>query len=122
MIPKRIVKLVLERDGQVCQLNLSGCAYVATVADHRSNRGAGGSTVLNDPACLIAACGLCNGRKEDANRVERELLEWRGIRVQKAATNDATLLRCLATAVRYRNGDWYQLDSDGGRRYLREVK
>lgn len=121
MIAKRTVKLVLERDGGICQLNLPGCAYVATVADHRANRGMGGSKELNDPACLIAACEPCNGVKETVSGDVLDRLKSDGLRVARAATNRDTLLRCIATPVRYRHGDWYLLDSNGGRKFLREV-
>lgn len=121
MIPKRIVRIVLERDGEVCQLALPGCQYHATVADHRANRGSGGSSVLDDPVNLIAACGLCNGRKETATDSELESLRNRYVRISKAATNDDTLIRARATPVQYRDGRWYLLDSAGCRTYLREV-
>lgn len=120
-IAARTVKLVLERDGHICQIGLPGCTYTATVADHRANRGMGGSKELNDPACLIAACGLCNGAKETADGYVLENLIERGIRVRQSATNRDTLMRCLAMPVLYRHGDWYLLDSQGGRTYLREV-
>lgn len=121
MIPKRTVQLVLARDGEICQLNLPGCTYTATVADHRANRGMGGSKELNDPVCLVAACVSCNGLKETVTGDVLDVLVERGVRVRRAATNRDTLMRCLAMPVRYRHGDWYLLRSDGGRTYLREV-
>lgn len=122
MIPKRMVTIVLQRDGEVCQLALPGCQYQASVADHRANRGSGGSSVLDDPVNLIAACGLCNGRKETATGSELEMLRERYVRIEKAATNEDTLIRARATPVKYRDGRWYLLDSAGGRTYLREVQ
>lgn len=121
MIPKRIVKQVIDRDGGICQINLPGCTFEATVADHRANRGMGGSKELNDPVCLLAACVTCNGAKETVTGDVLKLLIYRGVRVRRAATNRDTLIRCDATPVLYRHGDWYLLRSDGGRTYLREV-
>lgn len=64
MIPKRIVKQVLERDGCVCMIGGPHCSGTATVADHRWNRGSGGNPRGNVPENLVAACGICNGEKE----------------------------------------------------------
>jgi len=114
-IPKLVVRVVLARDGGRCVLRLPGCLGVATVADHRANRGAGGSKVLNDPACLIAACELCNGAKEDAHGEHLARLRLFGLRVLKAATNAATVTRCRDTPVTYPDGTVWKLNSDGSR-------
>lgn len=119
MIPKRTVRLVLERDGQVCQLNLDGCTYVATVADHRANRGMGGSKLLDNPVNLIAACEKCNGAKENATGDVLDLLIRRGVRVLRAATTERTVRRAALTLVTYRDGRLYQLDGVGGREHIR---
>lgn len=115
MIPKKLVTACLERDGWTCQLALPGCLLDATVADHRANRGHGGSKVLNDLACLIAACGLCNGAKEDAHSLELIALENRGLWVRKAATNADTVKRCRETPVEGLDGELAWLTSDGRR-------
>lgn len=114
-IPKPVVRVVLARDGGRCVLRLPGCLGVATVADHRANRGAGGSKVLNDPACLVAACELCNGAKEDAHGPYLARLREYGLRVLKAATNAATVTRCRDTPVTYPDGTVWKLNSDGSR-------
>ncbi|QUY63314.1 Hypotetical protein [Gulosibacter molinativorax] len=87
----------------------------ATVADHRANRGSGGSRSLDVPHVLIAACTLCNGLKEDAVGLYRESLIDRGIRVLKAATNRETAHRCELAPVQYPDGRWWLLHPDGSR-------
>ena len=109
MIPKKLVAQVLERDGGMCVIGGPACLGEATVADHRANRGAGGSTVLNDVRCLIAACGICNGLKADASRFYRDELVRRGVIGLKAATNQETVRKCQMKAVEYPNGDVYWL-------------
>ena len=121
MIPRRMVRLVLERDGEVCQLVLPGCTYLATVADHRANRGAGGSSLLDSPVNLVAACVTCNGLKETVHGDALQRLKDRGVRVMRAATNAKTLTNALAMPVQYRDGRWYLLDAVGGRQHIREV-
>ena len=103
-IPRKLVQQVLTRDGGFCLLALPGCLGEATVADHRANRGAGGSKVLNDPRALIAACGPCNGAKEDSTGQLRLNLAERGLIVPKAATNQQTLTRCAHTPVERLDG------------------
>ena len=115
MIPKKLVTLVLERDDSWCVIAGPACLGEATVADHRANRGAGGSTVLNDPRCLIAACGLCNGWKADASRWDRDDLIDRGVIVRKAATNAETVRKCHNKAVTYPDGRVLFLTRDGRR-------
>lgn len=118
-ISPRMVELVLERDGEVCQLALNGCTYQATVADHRANRGMGGSPALNSPVNLIAACGVCNGAKEAVSGAEYDRLIAHGLRILRAATTARTLERAAATPVTYRHGDRYILRPDGGRTIVR---
>lgn len=114
-IPASMTRGVLDRDKGVCVLQLPGCLGEATVADHRANRGAGGSKVLNDPACLVAACVLCNGAKEDTYGEHLARLRLFGLRVWKAATNAATVVRCRETPVTYPDGTVWKLNSDGTR-------
>lgn len=54
---------VLERDGGICLMWGSNpyCAYSADVANHRVNRGAGGSKGLNVLVNACALCSSCNG-------------------------------------------------------------
>jgi hypothetical protein len=113
VIPRGTVVLVLARDNYRCVLALPGCLGEATVADHRANRGAGGSKVLDNPSCLIAACALCNGAKEDAHGSVLVELRVRGVRVLKAGTNHATAARCRVTPVLYPDGVMRWLIEDG---------
>lgn len=114
-ISKRLVRDVLERDEYRCVLNLEGCWIVASVADHRANRGMGGSKQLDALVNLIAACPRCNWLKEDATgELLAQLIEY-GHRVRHAATSQATLRAALLTPVRYPDGRFYWLTTDGRR-------
>jgi len=99
---------VIARDLGKCVIAGPGCMGDATLADHRANRGMGGSKVLNDMVCLIAACVICNGLKEDADGPYRARLVARGVRVEKDSTNKKTLERCQRVYVLYADG-WHQL-------------
>lgn len=121
--PKQSVKeLVYQRDGNRCVINGPRCTSVATCTDHRAGRGAGGSRELNTAACLVAACQLCNGFKEDAIGYHRQALEDRGLRVLKAATNALTAARCRETTVLYPDGVRYRLTDDGKRTPVQETR
>lgn len=122
VIPAKKVAIVLLRDGGICVLRLTGCLVEATVADHRANRGQGGAGIrLDGFSNLIAACVLCNGRKEDADKELRETLIARGVRVESHSTHAKTALRALEKPVYYPDGKVYTLDDFGGRTELREV-
>lgn len=110
-------KAVLERDGGFCLMALPGCLGEAQTTHHRANRGSGGSPVLDHPANLVAVCTLCNGRAEDAHAIVRMDLIERGLRVEKAATNAATLERAKRTPVEYLTGQRWFLISDTERRH-----
>jgi len=114
-IPRKLVDKVLGRDHHECVIAGPNCTRTATVADHRANRGVGGSTVLDCPENLVAACGICNGAKEDADADTRRDLIARGVRVVKAATNAATRRRCLVTHVTYPDGRVFFLLPNGDR-------
>lgn len=114
-VSRRITKAVLERDDHQCVIGGPGCLGAATEPDHRANRGAGGSTVLDDPCALIAACGVCNGWKTTVHGADRRRLIDRGVIVEKAATNASTLTRCTLTPVIYPDGTTYWLTRDGRR-------
>lgn len=116
-VPTSTRDLVWKRDWYQCVLAIPGvCTGTAETVDHIANRGQGGSTVLNDPVCLVSACSLCNSVKEDASGELREQLLRRGLRVEKAATNEATLERCRNNIVTYPSGDRFLLTSDGRRK------
>lgn len=114
-VPRRIAAAVLDRDGHQCVIAGPGCLGRATEPDHRANRGSGGSTVLNDVTALIAACGICNGWKTTVHGAARQRLIDRGVIVEKAATNAATLTRCTLTPVVYPDGSEFWLTRDGRR-------
>jgi 5-methylcytosine-specific restriction endonuclease McrA len=102
-------KAVIERDNSLCVLNLENCQGTAVITDHRANRQAGGSRLLNDPCVLVGACVRCNGRKEDSTGQEREELIRRGLIVLPASTHEKTLARCKVTPVEYPDGEKYIL-------------
>ena len=97
--PVTVKRAVIARDGGFCLLALHNCHGEATTAHHRANRGSGGSRVLNHPGNLVATCHQCNSDAEDAGAITRMDLIDRGLRVEKAATNAATLTRALNTPV-----------------------
>lgn len=115
MMPRRTIQIILARD-PVCVIAGPNCTVEATVADHRANRGSGGSSVLDAFWCLIGACRLCNGWKEDCTGADRTELERRGVRVLKASTNALTAVRARATPIEYPDGSWWVLLDDGTRR------
>ena len=124
-LPRKLVEQIIDRDGGYCLLALPGCLGEANLAHHRANRGMGGSPILDHPANLAAACGPCNGAAEDAPAMVRFDLIERGLRVEKAATNDATLRRAIQTPVESLDGErWYLISATERRRvdeFMREV-
>ena len=108
-IPRKVVAAVLARDNHRCVIAGPLCTGAGTIADHRANRGSGGSKALDIPENLISACPVCNGMKEDANGPYRAELLARGIRVQKRATNAQTAGRCASVPVLYSDG-WHYLE------------
>lgn len=110
-LPRKLVEQIIERDGGWCLLALPGCLGEALIADHRANRGMGGSVSLDHPANLIAACALCNGAKADAHALVLLELEERGLWVRPAATHADTLRRAIETPVEYLDGTRFYLIS-----------
>ena len=106
---------VLKRDGGLCVLQLDGCMGDATVADHRVNRGHGGARSLDGFSNLVAACGLCNGRKEAVSGDERADLVVRGLRVEPGRTHAHSAERAREIPVMYADGLLYRLTDDGRR-------
>lgn len=104
-------KAIIARDGFFCLIAFPGCLGEAQTTHHRANRGMGGSTTLDHPANLVAVCTLCNGAAENASALVRFDLIERGLRVEKAATNDATLRRAIETPVEYLDGERFYLIS-----------
>src|SRR5262245_33077310 len=58
---RKVRRVVLERDGYLCQIRLPGCTRVATVVDHIRPWQETGPTF--DPRLLQASCAPCNRRK-----------------------------------------------------------
>lgn len=114
-MPRKLVQLVIDRDGGRCVHAGPSCTGAATVADHRVNRAMGGAAVLNCPSNLVASCVLCNNGKEDAHGEHRQELVRRGIRVIPDSTHTKSLARARSTPVCYPDGRWFYLRADGGR-------
>ena len=96
---------------------LANCLGEAQTTHHRANRGSGGSPVLDHPANLVAVCSICNSDAEDAGALLRFDLIERGLRVEKAATNAATLERAKRTPVEYLTGQlWFLISATERRR------
>lgn len=108
-VPVSLKKAVIDRDGGFCLLALDGCTGEAQTTDHRANRGMGGSTILDDPCNLIAACTLCNGAKADGYGALLLDLESRGLYVRPGATHAKTLERARMTPVTYLDGERFYL-------------
>lgn len=109
MTGTKTINDVIRRDGSMCVIRGPFCTVHATVADHRANRGQGGSLLLDDPANLVGACVLCNGWKEDATGEDRARLVLRGLRLPKRATNAQTLVLARAVPVMWPDGTWWVL-------------
>lgn len=120
-IPRRMVQQVLVRDKGFCLLTGPFCLGEATVADHRVNRGMGGSKALDTFENLIAACHICNGWKETAYAMELNGLIASGLRLHRAATVQATLQRCRETPVQALDGEWWFLLPDGTRKEAESI-
>lgn len=114
-IPKSVRDLVLERDDWACVLGLPGCQRRAQYCDHRANRGMGGSKALDVPSNLVATCGPCNGKKEDAHGGLRVELLHRGIRIRNGTWPQDTIELAERTPVGYPDGSFWLLDRAGGR-------
>lgn len=111
-LPRRLFEQIRERDGYFCLMALHNCQGEGNVLHHRANRGHGGSKVLDDPANLVLVCHRCNGDAEDAHAIVRADLIHRGLRVEKAATNERTLARARETPVEALDGDrWYLISA-----------
>lgn len=109
--PVTVKRQVIERDGGFCMLALHRCTGEAQTTDHRANRGAGGSRLLNDPSNLIAACSQCNGDKADGTAMVLMELEHRGLYIRPDSTHEKTLARARRTPVESMDGRWWMLVS-----------
>lgn len=93
---KTQVSAVLKRDGGVCLMWGSNpfCGYRADTANHRINRGAGGSKGLNALVNACAICSECNGLIEHDPRLA-QVARDRGVKV-RSSHNLERDLRVLA--------------------------
>lgn len=108
MLKLKTVERIWDRDGGFCLMALPYCNGEAQVADHRANRGMGGSKVLDNLANLVSCCSSCNTRKADAYGIVLLDLEDRGLYVRPGATHLATLRRVRDTSVEFLDGSrWY---------------
>lgn len=114
--PVSVKRSVIARDGGFCLLALHRCQGEASTTDHRANRGAGGSRVLNDPVNLVAACGVCNNDKADAYGLTKLDLMERGLLILPAASHEQTLERARQAPVQDLSGEWWMLLSASERR------
>lgn len=120
-VTAELKRQVIARDGYFCLMALPCCAGEAQTTHHRANRGSGGSTVLDHPGNLVAVCLRCNSAAEDAHALTRMDLIERGLRVEKAATNQQTLARSLQTPVTYLDGERYFLLTAKERVHVTEI-
>jgi 5-methylcytosine-specific restriction endonuclease McrA len=120
--PVSMKAAVITRDGGLCVIALPGCRGEAQTTDHRANRQAGGSRILNDPVNLIGACVYCNDAKARAHGAVREELERRGINVLPSSTHAKTLERARETLVEYPDGLTYRLVDERTRELVTDQK
>ena len=71
---RKVRKLILERDGFVCQLRGPGCTIKATDVDHVVACRDGGAWY--DPSNLRAACRQCNSRRARREVKRNPSREW----------------------------------------------
>lgn len=114
-VGKKVTDAVILRDGGECVIRLNGCLVIADVADHRRNRGQGGARSLDGMSNLIAACGLCNGAKEDSHGETRDFLIARGVIIESGRTHAHEAQKARETPVWYPNGERWYLHDDGSR-------
>lgn len=114
MIAKKLVALVLARDG-LCVIASAHCTGEPTVADHRVGRGMGGNKRLNEPHVLVAACGVCNGLKESDLVVARDCAS-RGLSLPRGRSTDGDLELCARIPVVFPDGSRWLLLADGTRK------
>lgn len=84
---RKDVEFILDRDGGVCLMWGSNpfCAYYADTANHRINRGQGGSKRLNVRVNGCAICARCNGLIEHSSTLAEEARR-RGVKVRSSYT------------------------------------
>jgi len=106
-IPKKLVKLVFERD-QACWH--CGTDDDTLVPHHRVSRGLGGSKLLDTPDNLILVCSRYNGEMESNQTVASAARGW-GHKLSHWEPLDKPVFDCAGFA-------WYVLDSKGGKEQI----
>ena len=101
-IPKKILKLVQERDAHCWHCG----SEVDLVPHHRTNRGMGGSKLLDTPDNLMMVCAVYNGLMESDFRTAALARGWG----HKLAVWEDTA-RPVFDVV----GGWWILGADGSR-------
>ena len=91
-VPKRLLRILDQRDGHRCAWHRDGACDTATlVPHHRQNRGMGGSPNGNSPSNLVWLCAEVNGLLESDAAVARVGLR-RGVKVPRNARYSAALV------------------------------
>ena len=89
------------------------CLYQASAANHRINRGAGGSKLLNVLVNGCAICGPCNGLIESDPDVA-QLARDRGVKVRRSSTIARDFFNLVETPLNHPVRGVYFLDAEGG--------
>lgn len=90
------------RDASICAI----CGLMATVANHRANRGHGGYKAANRPSNGCALCWTCNGLIED-DTPQRKLAILRGVKIHRDDNpEDVPYLSPLFRVYVYLRDDW----------------
>lgn len=70
----RVRRMILERDGWLCQIQAKGCTIKATAVDHIIAVSRGGPSL--NPANLRACCTSCNTGRANRERGDRSSRVW----------------------------------------------
>jgi hypothetical protein len=78
----QLIAAILLRDGAICGMygTNPNCRRHATTANHRLNRGAGGSKLRNGMSNGCAICDICNNAIEDDAELA-EIARHRGVKL-----------------------------------------
>lgn len=113
---RKQVAAVLERDGGICLMwgAIASCRYYADTANHRINRGAGGSKALNVLVNACAICSVCNGLIESDSELAAVARE-RGVKVRSSHNTGRDLVTLRLTPLMHPVWGLYRLTIDGSR-------
>jgi hypothetical protein len=118
---RKQVDEILDRDDNVCLMWGSNpfCAYYADFANHRINRGAGGSKAMNVTVNGCGICSRCNILIEDDSHLAL-VARVRGVKVRSSHNVARDVQVLMATPLLHPVIGPYFLDADGKR--IREVE